>query len=154
MMKRFTSLAAAAIVAAVGLSPAWGQDVQGEDYTSHLANPSFTEGAGTQPGDTIATNGRGNIYVPAGWTLVYTNTVPTWDRQFIRYADKHGVKRRNLLIQKSYTLIKRFLYASIIYDRFDIEEYIKYTNQTDKTVQRAVEVIEKYGADPFKLPGD
>lgn len=87
MMKRFTSLAAAAIVAAVGLSPAWGQDVQGEDYTSHLANPSFTEGAGTQPGDTIATNGRGNIYVPAGWTLVYTNTVPTWDRQFIRYAD-------------------------------------------------------------------
>lgn len=74
--------------------------------------------------------------------------------QFIRYADKHGVKRRNLLIQKSYTLIKRFLYASIIYDRFDIEEYIKYTNQTDKTVQRAVEVIEKYGADPFKLPGD
>lgn len=74
--------------------------------------------------------------------------------QFIRYADKHGVKRRNLLIQKSYTLIKRFLYASIIYDRFDIEEYIKYTNQTDKTVQRAVVVIEKYGADPFKLPGD
>ncbi len=71
---------------------------------------------------------------------------------FIRYADKQGVKRRNILIQKSYALIKRFLYASIIYDRFDIEEYIKYTNQTDKTVQRAVEVIEDYGADPLKLP--
>lgn len=87
MMKRFTSLAAAAIVAAVGLSPAWGQDVQGEDYTSHLANPSFTEGAGTRPGDTIAVTGRGNVYVPAGWKMTYSNSVMTWDQQFLSYAD-------------------------------------------------------------------
>lgn len=88
MMKRFTSLAAAAIVAAVGLSPAWGQEVQGEDYTSHLANPSFAEGAGTQPGDTISsTNGRGYVMAPAGWDFVYTNTVAVWDRQFLNYAD-------------------------------------------------------------------
>ena len=85
-MKRFTSLAAAAIVAAVGLSPAWGQDVQGEDYTSHLANPSFTEGASTLPGDTISsTAGRGYIMAPKGWRMTYMTT--TWDRQFLTYSD-------------------------------------------------------------------
>ena len=85
-MKRFTSLAAAAIVAAVGLSPAWGQDVQGEDYTSYLANPSFTEGASTLPGDTISsTAGRGYIMAPKGWRMTYMTT--TWDRQFLTYSD-------------------------------------------------------------------
>lgn len=86
MMKRITSLMAAAMVAAVGLSPAWGQDVQGEDYTSHLANPSFTEGASTLPGDTISsTAGRGYIMAPKGWRMTYMTT--TWDRQFLTYSD-------------------------------------------------------------------
>lgn len=86
MMKRITSLMAAAMVAAVGLSPAWGQDVQGEDYTSHLANPSFTEGASTLPGDTISsTSGRGYIMAPKGWRMTYMTT--TWDRQFLTYSD-------------------------------------------------------------------
>lgn len=71
---------------------------------------------------------------------------------FINYADENGVKRRNILINKSYELIKRFLYASVIYDRFDMEEYIRYVNQTDKTVEKAIEVIEKYDSNPLKLP--
>ena len=71
---------------------------------------------------------------------------------FINYADDKGVKRRNLLINKSRALIKNFLYAAIIYDRFDTQEYNRYLNLSDKTVKKAVEVIEKYGGDPMKLP--
>ena len=71
---------------------------------------------------------------------------------FINYADDKGVKRRNLLINKSHALIKNFLYAAIIYDRFDTQEYNRYLNLSDKTVKKAVEVIEKYGGDPMKLP--
>lgn len=70
---------------------------------------------------------------------------------FVRYADKEGIKRRNILIQKSYKALKRNIYASIIYDVFDMQELIVYMNQDDNEVKKAVEVIEKYGADPMKL---
>lgn len=70
---------------------------------------------------------------------------------FVRYAEKEGIKRRNILIQKSYKALKRNIYASIIYDVFDMQELIVYMNQDDNEVKKAVEVIEKYGADPMKL---
>lgn len=70
---------------------------------------------------------------------------------FVRYADKEGIKRRNILIQKSYKALKRNIYASIIYDVFDMQELIVYMNQDDNEVKKAVEIIEKYGADPMKL---
>lgn len=88
MMKRITSLMAAAVVAAVGLCPAaWAQEeAPGEDYTSYLVNPSFTEGASNLPGDTISsTAGRGYIMAPKGWKMTYQTT--TWDRQFLSYSD-------------------------------------------------------------------
>ena len=69
-------------------------------------------------------------------------------QQFVRYADKKGVKRRNLLIQKSRKLLQRNLYASIIYNMLGREEYIRYINQDDATVQKAVEVLEKGEAFP------
>ena len=69
-------------------------------------------------------------------------------QQFVRYADKKGVKRRNLLIQKSRKLLQRNLYASIIYNMLGREEYIRYINQDDATVQKALEVLEKGEAFP------
>ncbi len=36
--------------------------------------------------------------------------------QFVRFADSKGVKRRNLLIHKSYKLLERSLYGNIIYN--------------------------------------
>ncbi len=83
MMKRITSLIAAAIVA-VGLSPAMGQEY--EDYTSYLVNPSFTEGASTEVGDTASTtSGRGIIVAPTGWKMSYYTVA--WDRQFLSWSD-------------------------------------------------------------------
>ena len=69
-------------------------------------------------------------------------------QQFVRYADKKGVKRRNLLIHKSRKLLERNLYASIIYYMLGREEYIPYINQDDSTVQKALDILKKGEAFP------
>ena len=63
--------------------------------------------------------------------------------QFIRFADSKDIKRRNILIQKSYKLLERNLYGNIIYNMLGLEEYIKYLNQNDLTVKKAIEVLDK-----------
>ena len=45
--------------------------------------------------------------------------------QFIRYADSKGVKRRNILIQKSYKLLEKSIYGNIIYNMLGKEAYIQ-----------------------------
>ena len=73
--------------------------------------------------------------------------------QFIRYASSKGVKRRNLLISKSRQLLERNLYGNIIYNMLGQEEYIRYINQSDATVQKALDILEKGEAFP-KAPDD
>lgn len=68
--------------------------------------------------------------------------------QFIRYAESKGVKRRNILIQKSYKLLEKSIYGSIVYNVLGQEAYIKYRNQADPTVQKAIELLEKGEAFP------
>lgn len=73
--------------------------------------------------------------------------------QFIRFADSKGVKRRNILIHKSYELMERNLYGNIIYNILGREPYIRYINQGDPTVQKALEILENGEAFP-KAPED
>ena len=61
--------------------------------------------------------------------------------QFVAYATSKGVKRRNIQIQKSRKLLENVVYGNIIYNMLGIEEYTKYINQSDKTVQKALEVL-------------
>lgn len=68
--------------------------------------------------------------------------------QFIRYADTKGVKRRNLLIHKSYKLLEKNLYGNIIYNILGKEAYIRYINQSDSTVKKALEILENDEAFP------
>lgn len=68
--------------------------------------------------------------------------------QFIRFADSKGIKRRNLLIRKSHKLLERNLYGNIIYNMLGSEAYIRYANQDDPTVQKALELLEKGEAAP------
>lgn len=63
--------------------------------------------------------------------------------QFARYADQRGLKRRNNMLYKSRALFDEALYGNIIYNMLGMEEYVKYLNETDTTVLRAVEVLEK-----------
>lgn len=68
--------------------------------------------------------------------------------QFIRYADSKGVKRRNLLINRSRKLLERNLYGNIIYNLLGRQEYIRYINQSDATVLKALEILNKGEAFP------
>ena len=61
--------------------------------------------------------------------------------QFVRYAASKGVKRRNLLINKSRKLLEKTLYSNIIYNILGQEPCIRYLNETDATVQKALEIL-------------
>lgn len=63
--------------------------------------------------------------------------------KFASYAEKKGLKRRNILMYKSKKLFDENLYGNIIYNMLGIESFIEYSNKTDKTVLKAVEVLEK-----------
>lgn len=63
--------------------------------------------------------------------------------KFATWAEKKGLKRRNNLMQKSKKLFELSLYGNIIYNMLGMEAYIQYLNQTDKTVLKALEVLEK-----------
>lgn len=68
--------------------------------------------------------------------------------QFIRFADSKGVKRRNILIQKSHKLLEKNIYGNIIYNMLGLEEYIRYFNATDATVNKGIEILQKGEAFP------
>ncbi|EJW99874.1 carboxyl-terminal protease [gut metagenome] len=68
--------------------------------------------------------------------------------KFIRFADSKGVKRRNLLIHRSYKLIERNLFGNIIYNILGRQEYIRYINQSDPTVDTALKILNKGEAFP------
>lgn len=63
--------------------------------------------------------------------------------KFARFAETKGLKRRNILMYKSQKLFERNLYGNIIYNMLDMEDYLKYLNQQDPTVLKALEVLEK-----------
>ena len=62
--------------------------------------------------------------------------------KFASFAEKKGLKRRNILMYRSKALFDRNLYGNIIYNMLNMEEYLKFLNQSDKTVLKALEVLE------------
>lgn len=68
--------------------------------------------------------------------------------QFVRFAEKKGVKRRNILIQKSHKLLEKNIYGNIIYNMLGLEAFLKYFNQSDETVKKGIEILEKGEALP------
>ena len=63
--------------------------------------------------------------------------------KFANYADQNGVRRRNLMIQRSYTLISNALYQLIINDAFDQASAIEYLNEIDPVILKSLELIDK-----------
>jgi carboxyl-terminal processing protease len=68
--------------------------------------------------------------------------------KFARFAESKGLKRRNILMHKSKELFDRNLYGNIIYNMLNMEEYVKFINKQDKTVLKALEVLEAGEAFP------
>lgn len=63
--------------------------------------------------------------------------------KFAAWAEKKGLKRRNNLMMKSRRLFEMSLYGNIIYNMLGMEAYVEYLNKSDKTVLKAVEILEK-----------
>lgn len=68
--------------------------------------------------------------------------------EFATFADQRGTKRRNLMIITSHALLERFLTSYIISDILDTQDAVEYTNLTDPTVLKALEIIRNHEAFP------
>jgi len=69
---------------------------------------------------------------------------------FATWADKNGLKRRNLMIQKSHSLLERFLISRIVYNILDEGALHQYLNQDDPALKAADKVFEQGNAFPQK----
>ena len=78
--------------------------------------------------------------------LVRQNTVDL----FATYADSHGLKRRNLMIQKSHKMLQRYINSRIIYNILDEDAWTAYLNQDDEVIKSAMEVFRKKESFPKK----
>lgn len=62
---------------------------------------------------------------------------------FVQYAEKKGLKPNHSHINKSRDILLRSLYSNIIYQMQGMLEHVKFINQDDPTVLKAVEILEK-----------
>ena len=68
--------------------------------------------------------------------------------KFATYADKNGLKRRNLMIKKSHKLLERYIVSRIVYNILDENAWTQYLNQDDPTVSKAMDIFKKNAAFP------
>ena len=80
--------------------------------------------------------------------LVRQNTV----EKFAVFADKNGLRRRNLMIRKSHKLLERYINSRIIYNMLDDEAWTEYLNQDDPVIAASLKVFREKAAFP-KKPG-
>lgn len=69
---------------------------------------------------------------------------------FTNYAQKAGLKRRNLLIRKSHDLLDSFIRTAILSDLLDTEATVEFINSTDPMVESAVRLFHEGKAFPQK----
>ena len=69
---------------------------------------------------------------------------------FVKFATSKGAKANYARMKESEELIKRSLYSNITYQLLGMCEHVKFLNQSDSTVIKAVEVLEKGEAFPQK----
>ncbi len=81
-------------------------------------------------------------YTTIGEMTKYLSTQNLVDK-FAQYAQENGVKRRNLMIKKSYKLIESRLYSCIIYNILGEADHIEYLNQSDPTVLKALRILDE-----------
>ena len=60
---------------------------------------------------------------------------------FVNFAEKNGLRRRNLMIMRSHSLLQDYLNSRIIYNILDEQAWIEYVNRDDATVNEAIRVF-------------
>lgn len=68
--------------------------------------------------------------------------------QFVNYADKRGLQRRNLLIRQSHSLLERYINGRIIYNMLDEQALNQYLNQDDPVVATTLRVFRNNASFP------
>ena len=74
---------------------------------------------------------------------------------FANYAARYGLRRRNLMIMRSHTLLQNYIDSRIIYNILDEQAWIEYLNLSDETVKASLNVFKnhtKYLAKPRHAP--
>lgn len=61
--------------------------------------------------------------------------------KFADYADKHDLPRRNNMIISSQRLFENAIYGAIIYYMLDMNDYMRFVNQDDATIKKAIEIF-------------
>ena len=69
---------------------------------------------------------------------------------FASYAEKNGLKRRNLMIQRSHTLLERYLISRVIYNMLKEEAWLEYLNTDDPAILETLKVMRAGTAFPKK----
>jgi carboxyl-terminal processing protease len=73
--------------------------------------------------------------------------------KFVNYADKQGLKRRNLMIQKSHHLLERYIHSRIIYNILDEQQWIEFLNADDPAIIETLRLFKAGEAFP-SAPSD
>lgn len=74
---------------------------------------------------------------------------------FANYAARYGLRRRNLMIMRSHSLLQNYIDSRIIYNILDEQAWIEYLNLSDETVKAALNVFKnhtRYLAKPRHAP--
>ena len=77
--------------------------------------------------------------------------------KFATYADQKGLKRRNLMIQRSHKLLERFINSRIIYNIMSEEAWMEYLNADDPVIMETLKVFRNnnaFPAPPAKAEGN
>ena len=61
--------------------------------------------------------------------------------KFVTYADRQGLRRRNLMVQRSHRLLERFLLSRIVYNILNEDAWTQCLNADDPAVARAQKVF-------------
>ena len=68
--------------------------------------------------------------------------------KFATYADKNGLKRRNLMIGRSYKLLYRYVTSRIIYNMLGEEAWMQYLNSDDPTITETLKIFSEGASFP------
>ena len=68
--------------------------------------------------------------------------------KFVSFAEKNGLKRRNLMIQKSHKLLERFVNSRIIYNILTDQAWTEYLNHDDPVILETLRIFREGEAFP------
>ncbi|MBR6997707.1 MAG: S41 family peptidase [Prevotella sp.] len=71
--------------------------------------------------------------------------------KFAQYADSRGLKRRNLMIQRSHRLLEEFIMSRIVYIMLDEQSWLQYLNHDDPAVKEALRIMKEGKAFPQRV---